>query len=417
MSLTHSPRFRIAAVVIVLALIVVGVVIASSSGSKYKLEILMPSATGVIKHDVVYIGGRTVGSIDDVEVHDNDQALVSVSVDDAFAPLHEGTRARVFWQATIRERGLELLPGPASAPALKSGDRIFSPIEPVDVDHILAALDKPTMNNVDTTVQELQQSLAGREGDVSSTIKTGAPALSALGEVLKAVGSDGPALKQLVTQLHGVTSTLAQRQDKLAQTVSNLDPLTHDVAGQQAQLSAALKALPPTLGQAKTTLDHVPDAVDETVPLLKDLQPATAQLPETAKNLNPVLQDLRPVVAQLRPTLAAAEPLLDQTPALLDSAHDVLPPATEAVNRLRPAVSFLRPYAPETFGWLANWNSLFASQTGTGANYARAIITESGSSVDENPGVIPPGMCQPPTPQPGSLVGNPCTDANGDGQR
>lgn len=417
MQWTHGSKYRSAVAAVAVALLAIAGVTAWSTAPGYRLEILMPSATGVIQGDSVYMGGRTVGVIDDVRVHGNKQALVTVEVNDAPTPMHQGTRGRVFWQATIRERGFELLPGPASAPELKSGSRVFSPVEPADIDQLLKALDKPTMNNVNTTVEQLQQTLSGREGDVSKTIQTGAPTIKALGEVLKAVGSDGPALRNLVTQLRQVTSTLAPRADKLSRTIDNLDPLTREVAGQQQNMSAGIAALPGTLQQAQSTLGRVPGAVNQTVPLLQDIRPATARLPQTAKNLNPVLQDLRPVAAQLRPTLQAAQPLLDQAPGMLDSVHGVLPPAAAAVSRAAPALSFLRPYTPELVGWLSNWNSLFASKTGTGAHYARALITESAASADENPGLVPPGMCQPPTPKPGSLAGNPCTDANGSGQR
>jgi phospholipid/cholesterol/gamma-HCH transport system substrate-binding protein len=401
----------------VIVLLLVGGLALASHLRTYRVQILMPTATGVIAGDKVLMKGQQVGSIDSVEVHENRDALVTVDLDSSVAPLHQGSDAEIVWEAVLLERAVQIDPGPVQAPELPSGSRILSHHESVELDDVLSALDPATLKNVDGMVQQLQGTLAGREKQTSATLQTAGPAVDALGQVLQGVGSDGPALRQLVTQLHQVTSTLSQRQGQLSGVVKDLGPLTSTLAAQQRQLGQSVSQLPSTLSQAKTTLDKVPDAVDQTVPLLNDLQPATRKLPATAAALNPVLTNLKPVVHQLGPVLRDARSLLGTTPDLLDNAHAVLPPATKAVDSLRTPVAFLRPYIPEATGWLANWTGVFGNQTADGGNYGRALITEGASSLNDNPGVVPPGLKVNAAPAPGDDVGQPWSDANGDAQR
>ncbi|MCD2198246.1 MlaD family protein [Actinomycetospora endophytica] len=414
---TGRRRWLVIGAAVVIAALLVGGLAVVANLRTYRLQILMPTATGVIAGDKVLMRGQNVGKIDSVEVHDNRDALITVDLDSSVAPLHQGTDAEIVWEAVLLERAVQIDPGPAQAPELESGARILSHHESVELDDVLSALDPSTMKNVDGMIQQLQTTLAGREKETSATLQTAGPAVDALGQVLQGVGSDGPALRQLVTQLHQVTSTLDQRHDQLSGVVHDLDPLTSTLAAQQQQIGQSVQQLPATLTQAKSTLDKVPDATDATVPLLKTLQPATHQLPAAAAALNPVLTNLKPVIHQLGPVLHDAKPLLDETPGLLDTTHAVLPPATQAVGSLRTPVAFLRPYIPEATGWLANWTGVFGNTTADGGHYGRALITEGSTSVNDNPGVTPPGVTLNPAPAPGSVVGQPWADANGDAQR
>lgn len=396
--------------------VVTGVSVAAMGSGDYKLQVLMPTGVGLYPGSKVMIAGQQVGQIDGVEAVEN-KALVSATLtDDRNAPLHSGTRASIRWSSVIGTRTLDLTPGPPGNPELPSGARITSQQERVELDDVLAALDAPTREKLQGLVGKLDQTLDGREADLKETLNSAGPTLQSLGQVLRAVGDDGPAIKSLISKLHGMTGELASRRTDLGQTVSELGTLTSQVAARQESLNATLAELPSTVGTAKTTLDRVPNAVEKTNPLLRDLAPATARLPEVSRNLSPVLQQLRPTVARLRPTLGAAQSLLQNTPGLLDSAHGTLPDLNQAVNSLQPAVTFLRPYTPELAGWLTNWTGVFGSQTKSG-NYARALITASASSVDNNPGIVPPGMQRNERPAPGSLVGQAWTDANGDGIR
>jgi phospholipid/cholesterol/gamma-HCH transport system substrate-binding protein len=135
-----------------------------------------------------------------------------------------------------------------------------------------------------------------------------------------------------------------------------------------------------------------------------------------ARELGPVLVDLRPTVAELKPTLAALDVLLGRTPTLLSGVDAVVPQLGTAGQSLSPMLSYLRPYTPELAGWLSNWGSAAANYDSNG-HYLRAFAQEGATSLNHNPGILPPGVTQHLTRLPGEAEGQPWVDANGSSLR
>src|SRR4051794_7820341 len=111
---------RVAALVALgIAVVVVAVLLLSGDGGKeYKVQLI--NAGQLVNGDDVQIGGRRVGSIEDIALTNHNQAQLKISVDEDFAPLHEGTTAvvRATSLSGIANRYLAITPGPNSAPPL-----------------------------------------------------------------------------------------------------------------------------------------------------------------------------------------------------------------------------------------------------------------------------------------------------------
>jgi phospholipid/cholesterol/gamma-HCH transport system substrate-binding protein len=398
------------------ALGVVGLVVASVGGlaltnDPYTIDVVMPAATNLVKGSEVEIDGATAGKVSDFDVRDG-KAIVTVSLKDDYAPLNDGTTARVSYKALLGERILELMPGDESAPELESGSLVEGTVDRVELDQVLAALDAPTRERLKSLVDRLSTTFDGREADVNETLRTLGPAAKALGQVLDAIGSDGPAIRNLITRLATLTTTLSERDTELGTTVEDLSAAVGTIAGNRAQLEEALTDLPETLEVAESALADVPGTVDEASPLLEALRPGLEKLPGVSAHLRPVLRDLRPTIGELRPALASLRDLLGYTPALLDGAGVLLPQADQVLNDLGPAITYLRPYTPELAGWLANWGSAAANYDSNG-HYLRAFVQEGSTSLVNNPGVLPPGITRHLERVPGESEGQPWTDANG----
>lgn len=382
----------------------------------YKVSVVLPTAPNVIEGGTVLIGGFAAGQIDKVRAEDG-KAVLDLNLDKDFAPLHDGATVTVAWRAVLGERQIVVTDGPETAPTIADGGRIAGAMpEPIEVDRVLSALDPETRERLSGMLDGTSKTLEGHEQDVNATIRSAGPALGALGNVLQGLGNDGPAIKSLVSHTGDVVDILVKRDADLRSVVSELSASAQATAQQRDQLGSALQKLPGTLQTAQNTLGQVPDTVDKTVPLLEDLQPVAAKLPEFARNLSPVLQELRPAVGELRPTLDSLSALLVHTPGLLDSAHSAVPGVSSLVNDVTPALTFLRPYTPELIGWMSNWASATANYDANG-HYMRSSINEGASSLNVNPGVMPPGIEKDATPLPGALEGQPWTDAYGSGAR
>jgi phospholipid/cholesterol/gamma-HCH transport system substrate-binding protein len=381
-------------------------------GTSYTVSVTLASATNMVPGGTVQLNGFQVGSISKIQTQ-GDQALVTLALDRDVAPLHEGAVVTVPWKALLGERIVDITDGPASNAAIPNHGLIRGRMaKPTEIDHILNTLDPPTLEHLRSLVNQLDDTTKGHEADINTSLKAAGPALSALGGVLDALGTDGPAIRELVVRLDQLTGTFAQHQNDVRAVVTQLGRLTAQAADQQGQLRATLRELPGTLRTAQATLERVPPVADDTVPLLRDLRPATERLRPFAANLRPLMRDLRPTVRELRPTLVALSGLLDYTPDLLDSAHGTFPQLTEALDQLAGPLDFLRPYTPEAVGWLSNWNSAFAGYDANG-HYARIWVQSGPGTPMPNPGLVPPGIRDDPHPLPGQNGGTPWTDAYG----
>jgi phospholipid/cholesterol/gamma-HCH transport system substrate-binding protein len=401
-------------VVIVAALLVCGGA-ALISTDDYEVAVVLPNANNVFTGSSVMRNGFKAGTVDRVEVVDG-RAKLTLKLDESFGRLHDGVRAHVVWKGALGERWVTLQDGPAKNAEIPSGALLTDVAsEPVELSEVLSALDKPTRTKVNTLIKRVNATTTGHEDDMQEALIAAGPAVQQLGAVLGDLGADGEAIKQILAQSNRTMAILSARQQTLAQVVGNLSDMSASVVSERQQLGQTLDRLPDVLEEGQKTFDVVPGAVDETVPLLEDLEPATENLATTSKHLKPVLQDLRPAVHDLRPALGSLAGLLAQTPAMMDSGTATMPAADQALDDTQPAVKFLRPYTPEFIGWLSNWGSAGGNYDSNG-HYARFHILTGTESLLLT-GTKGPGVTQNLTPKPGDPVGQSWEDAYGDGLR
>ncbi|HEY1967774.1 MAG TPA: MlaD family protein [Pseudonocardia sp.] len=405
------PRALIS-LVAVAAVLAIGIYAFIASNTGYRVKLVIPSAAQLVSGSPVWVNGLPAGSVDDITVQDG-KAVVEVSIDEQFAPLREGTTSWVEWYSAVGERVMELTPGPAQNATIPSGN-LYAPqtTKQVELDKVLNTLDPPTRARLDSLIKGLDGTVNGREDQLRETLDTGGPAVNALGGVLEGLGRDGQSIKKLVAQLNQVTAIATQHRGDVAATVHNLTTMSAPLAAQQAKISETVKELPPTLQVAQDTLNDVPDAVDATDPLLKDLRPGTDRLVSVSHNLNELMDDLRPAIRDLRPTLRSLRDTLDELPDFLDGTHDILPPIHQITKRYGDAASFLRPYTPELVGWLQNFGESFSGYDSQGHFWSTVLAEATPNALGEN--VTNPPLNRPSkTPMPGELVGQSWTDAWG----
>ncbi|MGN6721936.1 MAG: MlaD family protein [Marmoricola sp.] len=387
----------------------------ATSDSSYTVSAVFPNASNLFVGSRVVEDGYTAGSVKDISVKDG-KALVTLSVDREFGPLHDGAKAQVIWKAVLGERLVQITDGPSKNAALRNGAMLPGvQTEPVELDAVLSALDAPTRTKVASLVNRLQATISGREGAINNTLASAGPALQQLGNVLSDVNTDGTAINEIVTQVNATLKIIQSRDQAVRTVVSALADTSQTVAAQQQAMGQTLSALPPVLQKATSTLSRVPTTVSNALPLLKDLAPVTGQLRSTSTKLRPVLTDLRPTVAELRSTLGSLSNLLGVTPSLLTTANTTVPGLNQTFTSLNPVLDFLRPYTPEIAGWATSWGSAGGNYDNNG-HYVRFHILAGLESVIPS-STAGPGVVQNFTPAPGAPVGQPWTDAAGSGMR
>lgn len=389
---------RILAAVVVVLLIVGGVVLLSMPG-QYRATAFIPAGNpNIIEGAPVLVNGFKKGTVESLDVK-GPGAELTISIDSDIAPLHSGAVVFVQWSAIVGERLIQINDGPRSNPEIPDGGRIEGQMpKPMEVSDILRSLDPATRARIGPLAQQLQKTLAGSEQNLNDTLRTAGPAFTAIGNVVKGLAIDEPALRQLVNDTNNLVGRIATRSPDLSGIINDLSVSTRDTAAQRVALRQVLQKLPPTLDQATATVAKVPGTVEETVPLLDDARSATDKLPSVSRNLAPLLKDLRPTIGELKPTLQALSELLNNNnlPATLDSAKVTVPKISEAAQKITPTLRDVRPFTPCAIGFLTKFGGAAGNGDAKGP-YVRIPLRIGPQSAEDNPlpiGSLPPGTSQ-----------------------
>lgn len=401
----------------ILVVVVLGALFLGRDDGGYSIDVVMPDAANVLSGSRVTVDGFEAGSVSGIDLKDG-KAVIGVALGDRYSPLPAGTTARIEYQSLLGERNIVLeTPDEVGEETIPDGGMIPGAAR-TDLDQVLAALDDETLTRMQSLLPQVDALLSGRENDINTSLQAAGPAVEALGEVLAAIGQDGPMLAQLIEDTRAISQTVASRRADVAATLQGLTAALQAAADEREDLGAALDDLPATLAEASAALDRLPATVDAVDPLLAALRPAIDRLPGVATDLRPLLADLRPAVSDLEPALAELGIVLSEAPALLDLGAGLIPTVDGGLTDALPIVDFLRPYTPELVGWLSNWGGATANYDANGRGIRLAAKAGPGNAfLPLDPNAITelvPSLTTNPYRQPGELVDQPWTDANGD---
>ena len=379
------------AAIVLLALAMFG------GGNGYRVNAVFESAGQLVNGNQVRVGGATVGSISDIELNDAAQAVVTMEIDDEFAPLHEGTQATI--RATslsgIANRYVSLAPGPNNGEEIEDGGQIDADetSAPVDIDVLFNALDDKTREGLRNLIRGSGTQYAGRGDDANESIKYFAPFLSSTTELTAELALDQKVLERFVRDGATTVSAIAERSSDLEQLVGNTSTAMGAIADENVALETALDLLPDTLRKANTTFVNLRATLDDLQLLVEQSKPAT-------KDLAPFLSALRPLVAEARPTVADLSDLISlpgpnndlidltkKQPRLAQLTANVFPRAIRTLDRAQPVVEYARGYTPDLTGWITKFAEAAGYYDANG-HYARVQPVFSPSAFNQAAGTL-----------------------------
>ncbi len=379
------------AVIVVLAIVVVT---GGGSGATYKLT--FETAGQLVNDNSVTVGGRRVGKITDIRLTNNNQAVVTVEIEEPYAPLHEGSSATI--RATslsgVANRYIALNPGPKGAPEIPVGSTL--PVENtttiVDLDQLFNTLDPKTTEGLTKLIRGFGAWYAGRGKDANRAAPYLAPALRATTGLVEDLNADQPALRAMVRNTSSVMGTLAAKGPVLTDLVSNANTTLGAIASENQSLAEALDYLPQTLRRANTTFVNLRYTLDDVDQLVAATAPVTEDLDTLLTELEPVLEEGTPVFANLSKTVSQKGANNDFTdtmktaPKLQKAASTSFPASIEAINVSLSNQTYFRTYGPELVGLLRDFGQS-ASNYDANGHYLRATsafnaFQYNGSSLD-----------------------------------
>jgi phospholipid/cholesterol/gamma-HCH transport system substrate-binding protein len=382
---------RLAAVgAVVAAIVIVAVLLFAGGGGGYTLKAHFLNAGQLVKGNQVEIGGTSVGTVDDIALTADGQAVVTMSIDDANAPLRQGTRATIR-QASLsgianRYIDLEMPPGDSSNTQNipDGGDiTIDHTTTAVDLDQVFAVFDPGTRKAVQDFFKNSAAEFKGKEEQQRIAYQYLNPALSTSSRLFNELNRDNPLLSRFLVDSSKLVTALAQKRDDLTNLISNANTTFRALGDEKIALAQAIAALPGFMRQANTTFVDLRSALDATDPLVNASKPVAKKLLPFLRELRPLARDARPTVRDLSRIVFQPGPNNDLNdlqhtfPPLKSAALDTkrrsidfgtgpvnvgtvrgsFPESSQALRGSAPIIAFSRPYTVDFDGWADDFST------------------------------------------------------------
>jgi phospholipid/cholesterol/gamma-HCH transport system substrate-binding protein len=389
-------------------------------GGGYTVKAYFQNGNQLVKGNQVELDGTAIGSVKDLDITPNGQAVVTLGVDSKYAPLPAGVHAtiRQASQSGIANRYIDLQMPSARANTQKIPDggeiSVDNTTTSVDLDQLFNTLDPPTRKALQEFFKGQAKSLDGKGAMQNVAFQYLNPALSTSRRLFNELDADTPTLERFVTDSSRLVSTLAERRDALSALIQNLDTTMGAIGSQKVALADALQRLPDFMRRSNTTFVNLRAALDDLDPLVNASKPVARKLNPFLDQLQPLLHDLKPTVADLRsivrrpgdandlteltksfgPVAAAA---LDKKSRSVDfggGPQDVgetdgaFPTSVKAFKDATPAIAFGRPYTPDFLGWLDDFSTT-GSYDALGGISRTQVLFNATTMENGIPAVIP----------------------------
>ncbi|HEY7267159.1 MAG TPA: MlaD family protein [Solirubrobacterales bacterium] len=417
---------RIAAALALLGAIVVILLLVLGGGSSYTVTAQFENASQLVTGNNVNVAGVPVGSIKQISLSDDGQALVKMEISDSsYTPLPDGTHATIRSASLsgIANRYVDLdLPPKPDGQTISSGGTIgpADTTSEVDLDQLFDTLNKPTVDSLKRVIRGFARSYDAVGAQANKGFHYLNPFLSTSRRVFGELNSDQANLDGLVVDAAGLTSTLDQKSPEISQLVSNLNGMLGTIGQQQSSLASAVGQLPDFMRQFNTTAVNLRAALDDVQPLIDYTRPVARKLQPFAKRLRGFARDAVPTVQGVNGIIkapGAANDLIELT-RLQDPLAEIgvgpvnrngasrpgtLPASADALRDSLDQVSTLRAYSPELTGWFDDFgHSGFPDAFGG----IGRISTTVNAFTPAVPGVNVCGILQ--------VLGSLCSALNGD---
>jgi phospholipid/cholesterol/gamma-HCH transport system substrate-binding protein len=375
------------------------------SPAAYRVAVDIPRVANLVYFGDVMIAGVRVGKIAEI-AEAGDHAHVTMELDPAAAPLHEGAVVRVRAKSLIEETFLEITDGSGPAIADSATLPAGSARIPTQVNDVLTSLDEPTRESLGSAVRAAGLSTADGRQAVAEAV-SGLGLLGREGhDALDALAAQSEDLKRLTGTTAAVLAALNTQQGRIAELVTAADDVTAATANRAEQIGTMMRELPPVLTSARGASDDLRTLAGSLAPVAADLDDAAADLSAALVELPGTAADLRATLPALDGTLDRAPATLDRVPGLTDDLDVFAPPTSELLRDVNPALAYLRPYASDVVAIFQNFGAAMSGGDARGHIF-RILPLVSEQTFKGHPvatDAVPLRTRQNPIPAPGAAA-------------
>ena len=434
-----STFARVITVVALLALAVFAYLILFTP-EPYRVTAAFSNAAQLVKGNEVVVGGTKVGTVSKIELGPDGQALVTFSVDEAYAPLTRGTIATIrspsLSQIAGRQIQLTLPADNAAGEEIPSGGELnqSETVSAVDLDQLFNTLSPKTIKDFKHVIQGFAQSYEGVGPQANKGIHYLNPFLSTSRRVFGELTYDEQAFRNLIVHTSQLSGALAEKSADISGLVGNLNKMMNAIGDRKERLATAISELPQFMRSANTTfvnlraaLDDVDPLVDASKPVAVRLKPFLASLRQAAADAVPTVQDLDQIVERpgdandlvdlnnIQPTLTDAavgsgspdcgsDPNKDYAKAADDNfSQGAFGESVCSLTNGLPQLSFFRAYTPELVGWFDGFSHSGVIDANGGAARVETMFNTYSPAEGTALPIVGPGILPKPLSDPTRL--------------
>ena len=321
----------------------------------YRLKVNFPEATQLAQEADVRISGVPVGRVKTKEL-DGESTSVEIEVEEQYAPLPADSHAVLRQKTLLGETYVELTPGTNGGPTVPDGGELddgqVSPT--VELDEIFRAFDAKTREAFRVWMDQQGRAFEGRGEDINDALGNLAPFADDTRDVLEILDRQERATQQLVRDTGEVFSALTERQGQLRDLIVNSNRVFEATASRDEELADTFRVLPTFLDESRLTVERTTEFANATNPLVTQLRPAARELSPTLIDLAGLAPDLKAFFRDLNPLMRVSRRGL---PALADFLNETTPLLAQIdpfLRQLNPILAYLGHYRSEITAFFAN---------------------------------------------------------------
>lgn len=249
----------------------------------YTLHLLLESAAGLTPDGEVLVAGITVGSIEDIRLHEQ-KALLTLRIQNR-VKLPKDSTAGVKTHGVLGEKYVEIIPG-KSTELLRDGDWLQGAGPTGDLDRLVGSLNEIAVN-VKSVTEHLANVFGNQQGEQS------------LRDTLEGFRGMSTGMRDIVAENRVAVRETIQNLREMANSIRTLVEANRENVGQGL---ASVRKL------ADSMADRAPRVADKVEKLTGDLDGVIA---ENRQNLREAIANFKGASAHLSTTLESTRSLMD----------------------------------------------------------------------------------------------------------
>jgi phospholipid/cholesterol/gamma-HCH transport system substrate-binding protein len=321
---------------------------------KYEVMVDFPEATTLAEQADVRISGVPVGKVQK-KLLDGRYTLAVLRIDAPYAPLPRDVRAVLRQKTLLGETYVELTPGTRNGPKIPEGGKLphGSVAQTVQLDEIFRAFDPKTRAAFRSWLDQQGRAFNGRGRDLNAALGNLTPFEQDATTLLQVLNEQKADTSRLVANTGVVFDALTQRGDQLRSLIENSNRVFATTASRNQRLKEIFTIFPTFLDEARITTARLTTFSRATNPLITQLRPAARELSPTLIDLRTLAPDLKGLFRDLGPLITASRNGLPAVRRILDDTTPLLAQLEPFLRNLNPILDYLGLYKREITAFLA----------------------------------------------------------------